>query len=492
MQRLRKAALAGTWYTANPKSLRKSIVQYLEEAQPKRIGFEQNPLALVIPHAGHQWSGSTAASAYVNIPKANEIRRVFILSPNHRMPVRGVVTDRVDAFSTPLGDVPVDSALINDWLERDLIGESSQAHRQEHAIEIQLPFLQTILEDFSIVPLIVGQLDKDELLKFSRALKESLKPNDLLVISSDFLHYGEGFGYVPFGAPVIENIRQYDMATFEAISALDVHVFEEHILKEPHCACGSNSLWVLSAVFQDSKSVVVKLDYNTSAMISGEDDMSVSYMALAVVPKTSIKADIQSSTEHNKMISQNPLQPNETIQALKLARIALNAGVAAGESTDFDLDAIKAAELDLSPVFKEEYGVFVTLKQNDELRGCIGNILPYANLARSIWGRAQDAALGDPRFEDVQPEELAHISLEISVLTRPQKVTSFEDIVIGKHGIILKKQGRTSVFLPQVAPEQGWTLEQTLGALAQKAGFSSNAWRSDTQLEVFEAQVFSE
>lgn len=192
------------------------------------------------------------------------------------------------------------------------------------------------------------------------------------------------------------------------------------------------------------------------------------------------------------MSRQNPLTAGEEQQALRLARLALAAGVNAGQSTDFEAQFLQDSQLELSEVFSKEFGVFVTLKEDGELRGCIGNILPYANLTRSIWGRAQDAALEDSRFAEVQPSELPRLVVEISVLTRPQKIGSSSEIVLGQHGIILKKQGRTAVFLPQVAPEQGWNLEQTLGALCQKAGLSAHAWKSDAQLEVFEAQVFSE
>lgn len=282
---VRQAALAGSWYQSEPKKLRESVSGFIQGAKGGGSSFPCNPLALVAPHAGHAWSGNVAGHAYNSISHPEDIRRVFILCPNHRVPVDGVVTDSVDYFSTPLGSVGVDRVLLDDWLSRGVIGQSHGAHAREHAIEIQLPFLQVLCSDFCIVPLIVGHLNEEELHRFSSELGGELGSGDLLLISSDFLHYGAAYGYVPFGEPIIENIRRYDDKTFLALSTLDAEVFGRHLRAEPHCACGAFGLWVMSAVFDAGSAQVVRLSYQSSAMISGETDMSVSYMAVAVLPK---------------------------------------------------------------------------------------------------------------------------------------------------------------------------------------------------------------
>ena len=184
------------------------------------------------------------------------------------------------------------------------------------------------------------------------------------------------------------------------------------------------------------------------------------------------------------------LNAAEQSEALRLARAGLERGVAAGREVVFDFESLRGEGFVLGGKFEDEYGVFVTLKKGGDLRGCIGNILPYASLAESIWGRAQDAALGDPRFPDVDESELSRISVEISVLSHPVEVGSYEEIVIGRHGVILEKGGRSSVFLPQVAPEQGWDVEETLANLCWKAGLGADSWREGARLKVFEAQVF--
>jgi AmmeMemoRadiSam system protein A len=141
---------------------------------------------------------------------------------------------------------------------------------------------------------------------------------------------------------------------------------------------------------------------------------------------------------------------------------------------------------------RDSYGVFVTLQKHGELRGCIGNILPVEPLVDGIIDRGIDAAVNDGRFTPVTPDELPELEVEISVLTKPYAVKGYGDIKIGKHGVVIHKEGRSAVFLPQVAPEQGWTLEQTLTHLSLKARLPGDAWREGAEFEVFEAQVFKE
>lgn len=137
-------------------------------------------------------------------------------------------------------------------------------------------------------------------------------------------------------------------------------------------------------------------------------------------------------------------------------------------------------------------GAFVTLKRNRALRGCIGEILPRRPLWQAVKAQTLNAALRDDRFAPVSPSELTQLTIEISALTPPRPVDQVDAIALGRHGIILSFGGRMAVFLPQVAPEQGWTLTETLSQLARKAGLPADAWRErDARLEVFEAMIFS-
>ena len=170
---------------------------------------------------------------------------------------------------------------------------------------------------------------------------------------------------------------------------------------------------------------------------------------------------------------------------LKIARDTLSCRIAGGKSDAVDIDA---------PFLKEKRGVFVTLRQGEELRGCIGSIMPVMPLEEGVREMAMEAALNDPRFPPVTGAELGDIEVEISVLTVPRRVEDAAEIVLGRDGVIVKRGMRQGVFLPQVAEETGWSREEFLGYLcAHKAGLPPDAWKdANTELRVFQAEVFSE
>jgi AmmeMemoRadiSam system protein A len=174
---------------------------------------------------------------------------------------------------------------------------------------------------------------------------------------------------------------------------------------------------------------------------------------------------------------------------LRVARESLEHGVRTGRAFPrghFTQDAPKSTLLKM--------GAFVTLndKTTGALRGCIGEILPMRPLVEAVAERAVDSALHDPRFMPVEESELGNLRVEVSALTPPKPVASWHDIVLGRDGMTLEKGNAFAVFLPQVAPEQGWDLPTTLTYLSQKAGLPSNAWRNGATFETFQAEVFHE
>ena len=233
----------------------------------------------------------------------------------------------------------------------------------------------------------------------------------------------------------------------------------------------------MSAIFENTGLMAHQLAYDTSGRRSNDDSMSVSYVAMAIADKAQAQSEPKS-----------PVSAAAQVTAHEIVKRALQEAVSKQTTTPVPDD------LDLGPepaVFGESYGVFVTLNEPDgQLRGCIGNIVPVDKLARSLWGRAQDAALNDPRFDPVTPDELPGLKIEISVLTPMEPIGGPDDIVIGKHGVVMRKYMRSAVFLPQVAPEQGWNVEQMLTHLSMKAGLPPQAWREGATFSVFEAQVF--
>ncbi len=145
-----------------------------------------------------------------------------------------------------------------------------------------------------------------------------------------------------------------------------------------------------------------------------------------------------------------------------------------------------------SEAVKVPRAAFVTLKKQGQLRGCIGDIFPQRPLYKSVITNAIYAAFGDRRFTPLQKDEYDQIEIEISALTPPSAVASAQAIRIGTDGMVMKKGGRSAVFLPQVAPEQGWDLETTLANLSMKAGLAPDAWKDGASFQVFQAEVFGE
>ncbi len=183
------------------------------------------------------------------------------------------------------------------------------------------------------------------------------------------------------------------------------------------------------------------------------------------------------------------LKTEEKKTLLVLARRSVEAAVRNHGRLD---ESKLTAGLQISEQLHKAMGAFVTLTKQGRLRGCIGYLQPIEPLYRAVINNARNAALRDRRFSPVQPEELASIEIEVSVLSVPVPVPGPQSIKIGCHGIILRKGSRRATYLPQVAPEQGWNVEQTLSHLSRKAGLSRDAWRSGTEFMVYTALVFSE
>ena len=475
----RPAALAGSWYPADPEDLERSVEEYLAAVE---VGTTVVPAALVVPHAGHRYSGKTAAHGYATV-RDRITRRVFILAPSHRVYFGGAAVPSVSFFETPLGAVPVDTEVTYDLAEHAEILMDDRPHEAEHAVEIQIPFLQVALPSgFRIVPVVIGDLDASGAERLAAALRPYVGPQDLVIASSDFTHYGEDYNYVPFEDNVPAGIRTLDMGAFEAIRMVSAAELEGYRSRTGITVCGYRAIMTLLALLPAGTGMEI-LDYDTSGRLTDDWQNSVSYMTIAadlsVWPVVAAPDSADGGVE--------VLDRREQREALRLARSVLESHVRDGETPDPD-----GLGIDVSGAIGDAYGVFVTLKRNGQLRGCIGNIWPEEPLAEAIVRRTVDAAMNDHRFRPVAVHELDLIDIEISVLTVPTRVESFDDIEVGRHGIVLEKFRRRAVYLPQVATEQGWNLDETLNHLAEKAGLPTDAWRSDAHFDVFEAQVFGE
>jgi len=464
------------WFPNDPKALAEKVDGFLAKA-PEWKGAA--PIAIVAPHAGYDWSGPVQASVYKSV-SGRKYGRVFILGVSHRAPLRGVSIPDVTHYETPLGKVPLDREVADRLIASGPPFHSSPtAHREEHSVEIQIPFLQRTVEDLVIVPMLVS-VDPSAVRAVAATLAKEVMPGDLVVASSDNCHYGENFGYRPFpeDAKIAENLRKLDMGAVRRILAMDLDGLARYKRETGITMCGFHPVCLLLALLPGGARGEVT-GYDTSGARSGSYRSSVSYVGIAFTD----------AKWGEKPMEPPPLTTEEQKLALDLARKAMTLHVTKKQTFDPE-----AAGLALTEAFGRKHGVFVTLKIGGNLRGCMGDIFPTRPLSEGIVGRAISSSSQDPRFRSVTEKELGKIRLELSVLSPPREVASYDEIVLGKHGIVLLYDGRIrSVYLPQVAPEQGWDLVQTLSSLSRKGGLPADAWKTDrAAFQVFTAQVFGE
>ena len=263
---VRPPAVAGLFYPDDPQELRRAVRGHLDEAldDARGPGDATAPASLIAPHAGYVYSGPVAGSAYARLgPVRDTVRRVLLLGPAHRVPLRGLGASSARAFATPLGEVPLDREATERALALPQVGWADAAHAPEHSLEVQLPFLQVVLDRFALVPFVVGDAHPDEVAELIELLWEP--PQTLLVVSSDLSHY---LGY--------DAARELDAATTRAIEALrpqDIG-FEQ--------ACGRIPVQGLLRVAQRRGLQARTLDLRSSGDTAGSRDAVVGYGAYAV------------------------------------------------------------------------------------------------------------------------------------------------------------------------------------------------------------------
>lgn len=478
-----ESSIAGSWYPGNKDVLKSTILDFLAGADAENAQNTQNTgnncNLLIVPHAGYAYSGPCAAAAFRHLCNRG-FRRVILLAPSHHVFLddRCAVPDS-NAVSTPFGEIPVDTLLRRSFLRHAFAVRSDAVHRTEHSTQIQYPFLQCVLEEgFSILPVITGKISQKTARIIGEFLKKHLTSGTAVVVSSDFTHYGRDFGYMPFPDDPLGNTRETDLGAWEFIRKHDAEGFREYIEKN-HCTiCGSDPIYaLLSMPSKTWESALFK--YCTSADDGSGDDRFVCYLA------GGIHADPLAEAGN---ASGSGLSSSEKRALLSFARRSIRRKFDTGRAP-----APTAFRTEADEAMRRIMGAFVTLKSADgNLRGCIGEIAPMRPLYEAVTERACDSAFRDPRFFPLRADEFDSITIEISALTPPHPVGDWREIEIGKHGMTVSKYGRSAVFLPQVAPEQGWTLEETLQQLCRKAGLAPDDFHEGAAFTVFEAIVFSE
>ncbi|MBP1729430.1 MAG: hypothetical protein H6Q56_1803 [Deltaproteobacteria bacterium] len=447
---VKEPAVAGSFYPADKKKLEADLEAYL--AHPGDSLDDGRLLAVVAPHAGYVYSGVVAGYSYARL-KGKDIRTVILLGPSHYAAVNGAVIYSGGGLKTPLGVVKVDEALARSLAsDREGVKLAAEPFEREHSLEVQLPFLQKTLKDFSVVPILIGRVTPESYRHLADTIAAILKKDAkaIVVISTDLSHYHDS-----------KTAGVKDRKVLDAVERLAAGDLERLLASGEGEACGGGPVLYGMAAARGAGATEARLyRYADSGDAFGDKKRVVGYGALGFYKK--------------------PLSAAARAEILQLAR----------ETVERQVNGKPLPEWQGSDMrLKADGAVFVTLKEkNGRLRGCIGSIQAYTSLHRSVIQNAVAAATKDPRFSPVRPEELPNLSLEVTVLSPLEPVSGSSEIEIGKHGVYLEASGRSSVFLPQVPVEEGWDLATYLKQLSLKAGLPPDGWQSG-RLYRFTAEI---
>jgi MEMO1 family protein len=468
-QNVRQAGVAGSFYPADPTALAAMIDDMLAHASPPPIN---DPiLAVVAPHAGYQYSGPVAAYTYAAL-KGRKFSRVVVIAPSHYEAFDFTSVFDGDAYATPLGTVQVDKLFAKHLAEMSpTIRLSSQGHvptakGAEHALEVELPWLQRVLGDFQLVPVIMG----DQSYESSRALGVALAKliqsrNTLILASSDLSHYH----------PYDEAVK-IDQKTLNALQAWDYFSMSQNFEMRVWEACGGAPIVAaMIAAERMGANRALVLKYANSGDTTGDHSRVVGYSAVALV-KTQARGTAQQPFS---------LGPHEKAELLTLARKSVEYAVRTKKPYEPPLSA--------SESLNQERGAFVTLKKSGELRGCVGYTSAVKPLYITVRDTATLAAFRDTRFLPVSSSELPQLEYEISVLSPLRRVTDIREIKVGEHGLLMKNGTYQGLLLPQVPVEERWDRQRFLDETCAKAGMRAGCWEDEkTDIFMFTAVVFGE
>lgn len=484
MANVRPPAVAGSFYPSDPAELQGMVDTLLEQATtlvtpviPRDVGGKplRELVALQVPHAGYIYSGVIAAAGY-QLLRGLKPKRVVVAGPTHRVGVRGIALSKAAAFATPLGELPVDQAA-QSFLEEhaDLVKFFEPSHEEEHSLEVQLPFLQTVLKgvDFKIVPLAVGDCPPDKVSAALQTLRQlpGEDPSDtLIVISSDLSHY------LPY-----DEARQVDAITLTQALSLEYPL-------DPRQACGSFAWSGMNRLARKVKLQAELLANANSGDTAGDRNRVVGYSAVAY-------------WKYNLPSSQEGIPDEYGSRFPALARRVLEGAFAEPRKepqrsvTDFTTgDPVLETLLDAPGA------AFVTLTKSGELRGCIGSLAAHRKLGEDIAQNAMAAALEDPRFPPVRFEELSELRIEVSVLSEPRpfdrnpgetEADYLGRLRPGVDGVILRKGYHRATFLPQVWEDLP-QVRDFIDHLLRKAGLRPTDFDAEVQLETYQVQAWSE
>lgn len=453
----REAAVAGLFYPADAYQLSQEVDGYLRFNSPK---LSRRPHIMVVPHAGYMYSAEIAAKAYQQLlPFADKIKRVIILGPSHKVNVNGVALSRASGFRTPLGRVRTDKGLTEYFSERKGFKFNDYAHKDEHALEVQLPFLQKTLKDFSIIPLLYGKVSSQEL---SKAISPILDNDDtILIVSADLSHYLSS-----------DAANEQDSETIDMVSS------GERLQSHQSCgATGINTAMLLAKEFGFKPNL---LDVANSGDVSGVTDSVVGYASWVFAGEPDLNKKLTPLEQEVENLSFFASHNQQDI--LQIVKQSLSLAIE-------DKHYTPAREQYPNSLF-DKGASFVTLEHKGKLRGCMGSLLPTQAIALDIASNSYAAANKDERFSPLSKEELAQVTFKVSLLSGYERIRfkSEEDLLTkietGKDGLVIRDGDRQGVLLPSVWDEVP-SPKEFLNTLKIKAGLSPSYWSDKVKVYRF-------
>jgi hypothetical protein len=468
-QKVRQSGVAGGFYPADPKVLTAMMDEMLAKASMPPI---TDPiLAVVAPHAGYQYSGPVAAYTYAAL-KGRKYSRVVVIAPSHYESFDFTSIYEGDGYATPLGTVTVDKdfsrqlAKMSSTFKLSTRGHDPTSAGAEHALEVQLPWLQRVLGDFQLVPIVMGDQSYENSRALGVALAKLIHGGDTLIVaSSDLSHYH------PY-----DDAEKIDHKTLKALESWDYFSMSRNFQTRVWEACGGAPIVAaMIAAERMGANQARVLKYLNSGDTAGDHSRVVGYSADVFV-----KAPHRTATA-----TPFSLSDTDKNELLALARTSVEHAVEQGHPYQ--------PEPSKSEALNQELGAFVTLRINGDLRGCIGYTSAMEPLYMTVRDTATLAAQRDPRFQPVSAIELPRLSYEISVLSPLRRVTNIEQINVGRHGLLMKNGDSEGLLLPQVPTEQKWDRHTFLEQTCVKAGMPRDCWKDEnTDIFMFTAVVFPE
>jgi len=474
----RKAAFAGTFYPSGKTELVARLQELFRDAAQADVHDETESLndkvqTIIVPHAGYDYSGMVAAAAYQTIPKSVSYENIFIITTTHRQQFNGISVCQAGSYSTPLGTVQVNRQIAATLIQQSPnILYRPEAHEREQAIEVQLPFIQYHFNDAApVIPIVMGSSSLESARDLATALLPWFTPENLFIISADFSRY-----------PSYANARRIDQITADAIKTgnperfyntlRELNTQEVNGLSTPS-GDWSSIMTLLYMAHREQNLIFKSLLYrNSGDSHLGDRQRVVGYWALAGQRK--------SHQEESTTLTQE-----EKTALLEISRATLESFI-----RDETIPALQAESL--TPTLKKPATALVSLHMGNRLRGRIEYLTPAIPLSAMVQEMTIASATLDSRFAPVESTELAYITIEISVLSALQKISTPDEIDPDKHGIYLVKDEHTGLYLPGKARVEQWSTEELLGHCSrEKAGLGWEEWK-DADLYIFEAISFSE